>query len=193
MIDEGRTRAWLIGGLAGGQLVDPTEPGVVRVVRLAPGQGDALTGRPPLSEMVRTEADTYSVRRIILPGHPHPISVYAHESLRTEGDLLRGVGAQLVADARRKGTISPTSHVAGPTLTFDDRYQRQVCLWCGEVLEEYDLANIAVPISQPGPPATWPPGAWVRVEGPVAYTIDVGLDEPMPEDACARRYAIVAS
>jgi hypothetical protein len=194
VIDERGPHVWLIGGPAAGQLIDGDLHGHAVKVVVPPGS-PYFVGLPaefPKGALMLPER-TYSARRFTLPGHSHPVTVYADESLRTEADLLRAVGVQLIADARKIGSGSSVSHVAGPPLTIDDRYQRQRCLWCGDVLEEYDLAYIAVPDEQPGPPATWPPGAWVRVEGNAAYVIEVGIDDPMPPDACGRRDAIVVS
>jgi NTP pyrophosphatase (non-canonical NTP hydrolase) len=57
------------------------------------------------------------------------------------------------------------THIAGPALTWDGRYVRQRCAWCGAILIDADLTIIQVPIEDAGRPlATWPFDAFVRVE-----------------------------
>lgn len=77
---------------------------------------------------------------------------------------------------------APTTHIAGLEVTISDRFLRQRCAWCGAMLIDYDLTRIAVPIGQDPKPSTWPPGALVEVDGPVAYTVDAGR---LPDNACA--------
>lgn len=79
-----------------------------------------------------------------------------------------------------------TTHIAAPHITVDDRYLRQRCAWCGELLLDLDLDRVEVPIGQPGPPATWPMGALVTVDGPASWTAGAPGDR-MPDDACVRR------
>jgi hypothetical protein len=63
-------------------------------------------------------------------------------------------------------------HLAGPTATVG-AIRRQRCAWCGALLEECDLANIARPLEpgedpehpKPWEPASWEMGALVRVLG----------------------------
>lgn len=75
-----------------------------------------------------------------------------------------------------------TTHIAGLALTVGDHYLRQRCGWCGEVLIEYDLARVAVPIGQDPTPATWEPGALVTVDGRMSHPIG---GHELPDDACA--------
>lgn len=75
---------------------------------------------------------------------------------------------------------------------------RQRCAWCGDVLIEHDLARVAVPVGQPGPPATWPPGGLVTVDGNMSTVEPVdpghGPDSTeLPDDACARNPLTLAS
>jgi hypothetical protein len=82
------------------------------------------------------------------------------------------------------------THIAGPDITIDGeygRYLRQRCAWCGDVLLEYDLARVAVPVGQPGPPATWPLGSLVSIDGPLSTVVEP-VDR-LPDDACARNPA----
>jgi hypothetical protein len=74
------------------------------------------------------------------------------------------------------------THIAGPNITIHDRYQRQRCAWCGEILQDYDLRNVAVPAEQPGPPASWSEGALVTVDGNLSFVVD---SNDLPDDACA--------
>lgn len=79
-----------------------------------------------------------------------------------------------------------TTHIAGQHVTINDRYLRQRCAWCGHILLDYDLHRVAVPTGQEGPPATWPVGALVTVDGGASWTTEV---DKLPDDACARRPA----
>jgi hypothetical protein len=68
---------------------------------------------------------------------------------------------------------------------------RQRCSWCGAVLADYNLALVAVPIGQPGPPAMWPAGALVEMEGNAAWIVDqpegelIGTPRGLPAGTCA--------
>lgn len=90
------------------------------------------------------------------------------------------------------------THIAAQDIVVEGRYLRQRCAWCGAVLLDYDLARVAVPIGQEGPPATWEAGRLVRVDGafPEVYSlldmdidtgpvVDGGGDRMLPDDACA--------
>lgn len=76
------------------------------------------------------------------------------------------------------------THIAGQHITIDDRYLRQRCAWCGAILLDYDLERVAAPIGQEGPPATWPAGALVTVDGGASWTVEV---ERLPDDSCTRQ------
>jgi hypothetical protein len=84
------------------------------------------------------------------------------------------------------------THIAGPDITIDGefgQYLRQRCGWCGAVLLEYELARVAVPVDQPGPPATWPLNAFVRLDGNLSTVRAHTEDRKLPFDACARNPA----
>lgn len=74
------------------------------------------------------------------------------------------------------------THIAAPHITINDRYLRQRCGWCGDVLVEYDLARTAVPTGTPPLPATWETGALVTVDGHASWTTEA---DRLPDDACA--------
>ncbi len=76
------------------------------------------------------------------------------------------------------------THIAGPDITIDGRYLRQRCAWCGDVLLEYDLERVAVPVGQTGPPVTWPLGSLVSIDGPAM--VAMGNVNRLPDDACSR-------
>jgi len=78
------------------------------------------------------------------------------------------------------------THIAAQAITIDDRLIRQRCGWCGELLLDYDLARLAVPIGQDPMPATWPPGAQVVVNGHASWTWE-DSDDKLAPDSCARR------
>lgn len=82
------------------------------------------------------------------------------------------------------------THIAAPEITINDRYMRQRCGWCGEVLVEYDLARVAVPAGTDPRPATWEPGALVTVDGNASWVAEC---ERLPDDACAVHPLTLAS
>ncbi len=82
------------------------------------------------------------------------------------------------------------THIAAPQITISDRYLRQRCGWCGEILAEYDLTRIAVPVGQDPTPASWPVGALVTVDGGASWTVE---GERLPNDACAVNPLTLAS
>lgn len=68
------------------------------------------------------------------------------------------------------------THVAGVDITFDERYIRQRCSWCGVVLLDYDLANMEAGNERPAP---WPIGSLVRIDGNAAYVVS---DAPLCDE-----------
>lgn len=82
------------------------------------------------------------------------------------------------------------THIASDVVIINDRYLRQRCGWCGDVLIEYDLARTAVPVGTDPMPATWPAGALVVVDGHASWVVEA---ERLPEDACARNPLTLAS
>jgi hypothetical protein len=90
------------------------------------------------------------------------------------------------------------THIASENVVIGDRYLRQRCGWCGEVLLEYDLARVAVPVGGDPTPATWPHGALVRVDGNASTLVEPLISTPegvpeLPYDACARNPLTFAS
>lgn len=77
-----------------------------------------------------------------------------------------------------------TIHIAGNDVQVG-QHLRQRCAWCGEVLIDYDLARIAVPVGQDPRPSTWPPGELVLVDGPMSHTVDHRDGDQLPDNACA--------
>lgn len=76
-------------------------------------------------------------------------------------------------------------HIVGPAIQIGPLL-RQRCAWCGATLLDYDLERIAVPINQPGPPATWADGDLVAVDGNASYTVAHEDGDQLPDAACAR-------
>lgn len=81
--------------------------------------------------------------------------------------------------------MSGLIHIAGVHVQIGDCYLRQRCAWCGAVLIDYDLANIAVPEGQDPTPAVWPHGDLVQVDGMASWTVEHADGGPLPPDACA--------
>lgn len=75
------------------------------------------------------------------------------------------------------------THIAGPNITVNDRFTRQRCAWCAQILSEYDLDLVAVPVGQEGPPGSWETGALVTVDGNASWVIEA---DRLPDDSCAR-------
>lgn len=102
--------------------------------------------------------------------------------------------------------LQPVTHIAGMDITIAGRRLRQRCAWCGAILIDSDLANVAtvtercshgcdrgqilVPPgddepcphcngtgNEPFVMATYPPGRLVRVEGEAGFRSFVVLDE----------------
>jgi hypothetical protein len=58
--------------------------------------------------------------------------------------------------------LSEVIHIAGPTIAAN-AIRRQRCMWCGALISEDDLANIARPLEpgeDPDNPEPWEPAAW---------------------------------
>lgn len=81
--------------------------------------------------------------------------------------------------------MTSITHVAGLPVNVGPQL-RQRCAWCGAVLIDYNLEQIAVPIGQEGPPATWEVGAMVVVDGNASWVAEDQGDDKLPDDACAR-------
>lgn len=77
------------------------------------------------------------------------------------------------------------SHLTGPAIVVSNRWQRQLCVWCGERLVDNDFTLVAV-AGPWEPPAAFPPDKWVRVGGhnPTMYSVLDDTGEKYPEDAC---------
>ena len=86
----------------------------------------------------------------------------------------------------RQSNSAPVTHIAANDVTIGGRRLRQRCAWCGAVLLDYDLSRIAVAGDEWSPPATWPVGRLVRVDGAMSTALE-DTDE-LPEDACAGVY-----
>lgn len=74
-------------------------------------------------------------------------------------------------------------HFAGMQITVGPKL-RQRCAWCGAVLIDYDLENIAVPVGQDPTPATWPAGALIAVQGVMSTTVEHQDGERIPAGTC---------
>lgn len=81
-------------------------------------------------------------------------------------------------------------HIAGVDVEVHTRagaLLRQRCSWCGAVLVDYNLAQVAAPVGQPGRPGTWPVGALVAVDGAASWVEEArpGPFDGLPDGACA--------
>ncbi|GLZ36239.1 hypothetical protein Lesp02_84260 [Lentzea sp. NBRC 105346] len=79
-------------------------------------------------------------------------------------------------------------HIAGLDVEIGTLL-RQRCAWCGEILADYDLRNVAAPIGQDPRPATWPVGGLVAVDGNLKTAVEHHAGDPLPANACLDRDA----
>lgn len=75
------------------------------------------------------------------------------------------------------------THIAGMPIALRDRWYRQRCAWCGELLIDGDV-TMEMSIGG-GSPGCWEEGALVRLDGPASFTIGTIGEEPLPDDCCA--------
>lgn len=88
------------------------------------------------------------------------------------------------------------THVTGPSVTVNDRWLRQRCAWCGELLVSYDFELTAVATVMRGAEAITSTGerpggfeerVFLVVDGNLKYALDPDyLVDPhgYPDDAC---------
>lgn len=81
--------------------------------------------------------------------------------------------------------MSGVLHVAGLDVCINQRL-RQRCAWCGALLLDYDLANVAVPVGQEGAPGIWPFGKLVLVDGGMSVLVEIEEGGELPEGSCGR-------
>lgn len=95
--------------------------------------------------------------------------------------------------------MSGQIHIAG-VCVYMGSLRRQRCSWCGALLHEYDLANIARPLEpgeDPENPEPWEPGSWevgglVQMEGTfpcVSFVVEPELvdgEAQAPDTSCMR-------
>jgi len=79
------------------------------------------------------------------------------------------------------------THIAAQQVVICGRYVRQRCAWCGEVLEDVDLSNLAFENSEDAknPYPEWPAGALIGVDGNCRYIVSPEVEGTMPDDCCA--------
>jgi hypothetical protein len=89
--------------------------------------------------------------------------------------------------------MTSITHLAGPAITWDGRYVRQRCSWCGAILIDLDMERVMVPVAdRDRGVATWPFESFVRVDGPMSSTVDAqpSAQDPgatrVPPDCCMR-------
>jgi hypothetical protein len=84
--------------------------------------------------------------------------------------------------------VTALTHIAGLKVRVGSRL-RQRCGWCGAMLADYDLTNLAVwPAPPPGEevlPAMWTPESLVRVDGNAYFVVEHVDGADLPADACA--------
>jgi len=97
-----------------------------------------------------------------------------HDSLR----LSSGIALHLLEEPK------VTTHIVGVEIVVQGRWLRQVCSWCGKVLTDYDLANMA---SSDGKSINgWQVGVLVDVSGinPVCMSVNDHEDGKLPDTFC---------
>lgn len=73
-------------------------------------------------------------------------------------------------------------HLAGEVFMIGERFMRQRCGWCGDVLIDYDLSRVAVPVGTDPMPATWQVGSQVLVDGGMSTVVE---SEKLDDRSCA--------
>lgn len=126
----------------------------------------------------RTAAMRAAARTILLGSRDY-------SDLTRDRDLAAALEQELVGvtDVPRPVGQVGRIHFAGLDVRVGD-HLRQLCAWCGHRLVDLDLARVAVPVDQPGPPATWPPGALVAVVGRAAWVVDQTDGDQIPPGTC---------
>lgn len=79
------------------------------------------------------------------------------------------------------------THVTGPSVTVNDRWLRQRCAWCGELLVSYDFELTAVTPITGERPGGFEERVFLVVDGNLKYVLDPDhLVDPhgYPDDAC---------
>lgn len=76
-------------------------------------------------------------------------------------------------------------HFVGWPLRIGRRV-RQRCAWCGETLEDVDLALVFVPAGSDGW-RPWEPGKLLRIEGNLRSILDHEDHQSLPLGTCADR------
>lgn len=76
-------------------------------------------------------------------------------------------------------------HIPAPPVTVSGR-RRQLCAWCGHVLDDLVLSRVAVEAGDPVVPV-WPAGQLVRFDGAVTAVVPYVDRDPLPDDCCALR------
>lgn len=85
--------------------------------------------------------------------------------------------------------MSAVTHLAGPKIEANGQL-RQRCAWCGAVLFDYVLANVAVLGDEWREPGVAEEGGWWCVDGNFAHAVERVRreDDPerwaIPENAC---------
>lgn len=79
------------------------------------------------------------------------------------------------------------THIVGVEIVVEGRWLRQVCSWCGKILTDYDLANMAS--SDDKPIKGWPVGVLVDVSGinPVCMSLNTHEEGKLPKTFCGDR------
>lgn len=74
-------------------------------------------------------------------------------------------------------------HIAGIPVRIGARH-RQRCGWCGEILTDCDLNNIAVPVGMERGPSAWPAQELIAVYGNASWVVDHKDGDEMPPQSC---------
>lgn len=83
------------------------------------------------------------------------------------------------------GATGGVTHIAGLSLHVGCLV-RQRCGWCGAVLEDYNVHNIAFRDDDPDPrPPTWEVGSLVLVDGNLTASVAHEDGADLPDNACA--------
>lgn len=80
-------------------------------------------------------------------------------------------------------------HIAGLVVVSGTQL-RQRCAWCGAIIDDKNLAGLAVALhpgeTEVAPYPSWPVGALIGKCGPATYVIRQEDDEALPDGCCAK-------
>lgn len=83
--------------------------------------------------------------------------------------------------------MTETTHITSNAVTVDGRYLKQRCVWCGEIIADYDFAMSAS--SDGKPPSGWECGILITIDGDNPKHLWKTEDQDhLPDSFCGYKY-----